>query len=65
MAAGAYTWTDQTASGTRGWNGIASSSDGSHLAAVAGSSGIYASTDYGVTWTNRTPAGTYNWVSIA
>jgi hypothetical protein len=34
---GTYTWTDQTAAGSRSWRDITSSSDGSKLAAAVGS----------------------------
>ena len=45
-----YTWTQRTASGSRIWSCIASSSDGSKLVASAMFDGVYISTDYGATW---------------
>ena len=54
------TWTDATPSGT-GYNlfytDITTSSDGSVIAATAGSSGIIISRDSGATWQNQTPIG--------
>jgi hypothetical protein len=52
------------------WNSIASSADGSHLAAVAaavtsGSGGIYTSTDSGATWTGTNGDTSSPWRSIA
>ena len=45
------TWTARDSS--RGWYGIASSSDGTKLAAVVENGQIYVSSDSGVTWTAR------------
>ena len=63
------TWVGQTAAGQRGWTSIASSSDGSKLAAVVnnwdGTGSIHTSADSGATWTERTAAGSRNWYSIA
>ncbi|EWM24799.1 hypothetical protein Naga_100354g7 [Nannochloropsis gaditana] len=59
------TWTEQTAAGTRGWDSIASSSDGTKLAAVVYNGVIWTSTDAGVSWTERDAAGTRDWMSIA
>ncbi len=52
------------------WNFIASSADGSHLAAVAaavtsGTGGIYTSTDSGATWTGPDGDSSSSWRSIA
>ena len=48
------------------WRSIASSSDGSKLAAaVAYGGSIYTSSDSGATWTEQTAAGSRNWQSIA
>ena len=64
------TWTQRTGAGSHsGWAGIASSSDGTQLAAVDGGGGgpygyIYTSTDGGATWTQRTAAGQRNWHGI-
>ena len=54
---------------TRGWDGIASSSDGTKLVAVDYGSDvaggyIYTSIDSGATWTRRTSAGAQNWYPI-
>jgi hypothetical protein len=62
---GSYTWTDRTASGSRKWNGVASSSDGSKLAAVVYTGNLYTSTDSGATWTAQTAAGSRTWQGIA
>ncbi|TFJ81147.1 hypothetical protein NSK_007493 [Nannochloropsis salina CCMP1776] len=59
------TWTQQSTAGTRGWDSIASSSDGTKLAAVVYNGSIWTSTDAGVSWTERDTAGTRNWYSIA
>ena len=37
LAAGNYTWTDQTTLGAHTWSGVASSADGTHLVAIDGS----------------------------
>ena len=48
------------------WLSVASSSDGSHLAAVVYGGGIYTSTNFGVTWTWQTSAPTgAAWCSVA
>ncbi len=59
-----YTWTQRTGSGSHYWVDIASSSDGSKLAAVAEDGYIYTSTDAGVTWTEQTGAGSRRWYVI-
>ena len=46
------------------WQSVASSADGTKLAAVGGGS-IYTSTDSGTTWTEQTAAGSRSWGSIA
>ena len=61
----AMQWTDQNSAGARSWYSIASSSDGSHLAAVVGGGDIWTSTDGGGTWIDRSSAGSRNWNSIA
>jgi hypothetical protein len=58
-------WTERTTCGSRTWNAIASSSDGTKLVAVAENNYIYTSADSGVTWTARTGPGTQSWVSVA
>ena len=59
---GGGNWTAQT-SVIRNWQSIASSSDGTKLAAVVYGGYIYTSTDSGVTWTARTNVSR-NWYSI-
>jgi hypothetical protein len=55
------TWTARATSHL--WDGIASSSDGTKLAAVVNGGQIYTSTDSGVTWTAR--ATSQGWIGIA
>ncbi|MCK9202578.1 MAG: right-handed parallel beta-helix repeat-containing protein, partial [Gallionella sp.] len=59
------TWLARTSAGVRSWYGIASSSDGTNLAAVVSSGYIYTSTDSGASWAERTNAGSRSWWSIA
>ena len=65
MAVTGYSWTARTTAGSRSWFGIASSSSGAELAAVASGGYIYTSTDYGATWTERTGPGPRSWQGIA
>ena len=59
------TWTQQTNAGTGQWSSVASSSDGSKLAATKASGGnIYTSTNSGATWTAQTDSGAGYWTSI-
>jgi len=58
-------WTEQRDSGARVWEFIASSSDGSKLAAVVKDGYIYTSTNSGVTWTEHASVGARLWRSIA
>ncbi len=58
-------WTDRSSAGSRNWQSIASSSDGSHLAAVVYGGDIWTSSDGGAIWTDRNGAGSRYWVSIA
>jgi photosystem II stability/assembly factor-like uncharacterized protein len=58
-------WTERTSAGTRNWASVASSADGTKLAAVANPGYIYTSTNSGFTWTERTNSGSKNWQSIA
>jgi hypothetical protein len=61
-----YLWTEQINSGNdKNWQVIASSSDGSKVAAVVNSGYIYTSTDYGVTWSQKTNSGYRFWYSLA
>ena len=52
VASAGVIWTAQ-ASGSRNWQSIDSSADGTKLAAVAVNGQIYTSTDSGATWTSR------------
>jgi photosystem II stability/assembly factor-like uncharacterized protein len=54
----------QTSAPSEGWYSIASSSDGTKLAAVASGGGIWTSTDTGATWI-QTSAPNEGWYSIA
>ncbi len=56
-------WIQATNSGARGWQSIASSSNGTKLAAVQAYANIHTSTDRGASWTSR--ALNRAWVSIA
>ncbi len=44
------TWTERTSAGERDWVGLASSSDGSKLAATVDGGYIYTSVDFGRNW---------------
>jgi hypothetical protein len=57
-------WKKQTASGSRVWTSIASSDDGTKLAAVVNNGNIYLSTDSGTTWSVATNAGSRSWRHI-
>ncbi len=59
------TWTERTSAGTRNWWAVASSSNGTKLAAADQNGYIYTSTDSGVTWTEQTGSGTRFWFSMA
>jgi hypothetical protein len=55
LAEGGYTWTKQNDIGQANWKAVASSADGSRLAALdfyedVNSRYVYTSSDYGVTW---------------
>ncbi|MCF7812411.1 hypothetical protein K9M59_02335 [Candidatus Gracilibacteria bacterium] len=58
-------WTALIDAGPRSWYAIASSSDGTKLAAGGISSYIYTSADSGATWTAQTNSGLQNWYRIA
>ena len=49
---------------TMNWQSIASSADGSKLAAVVDGGSVYTSNDYGATWVKQTGAGTRRWSAI-
>jgi len=57
-------WTERTSSGSRNWSSVASSSDGTKLAATVSGGSIYVSTDSGASWNSETGAGSRNWTSI-
>lgn len=59
------TWISQAAAGVRPWIAVASSSDGTKLAAVATDNNVYTSADSGVHWTERVASGATRWDSIA
>jgi len=61
-ADGGATWTVRIGLGSA--RGIASSSDGTRLAACNSYDYIYTSADGGATWTQRTGAGARNWADI-
>ena len=56
-------WTQQNGSGSRTWQSVASSSDGTKLVAVVQNGFIYTSSDSGVNWTQRDSSR--NWRSVA
>ena len=61
-------WVEQTGSGTRSWQQVATSRDGVHLAAVeVGTSvgSIWTSDDSGVTWLEKTGAPRRAWATIS
>jgi hypothetical protein len=59
-------WTKQTSAPTNAiWTSVASSLDGSHLAAVAQFGGIYTSSNFGVNWTQTSASTSATWVSVA
>ncbi|MBF0456628.1 MAG: hypothetical protein HQK99_01885 [Nitrospirae bacterium] len=59
-----HTWTKQTSLGKKYWWGIASSIDGTRLAAIEFNGYIYTSNDNGTTWTQQMVPGQRGWVSI-
>ena len=61
----AFIWTQQLNSGIHQWASIASSADGSKLAATTNVGYIYTSTDSGATWTQQLTSGSRNWYAIA
>jgi hypothetical protein len=58
-------WTERTSAGSRPWTSIASSSDGTKLAAATGNGYVYTSINSGADWTERTNSGIHGWTSIA
>ncbi len=73
MAASGYTWTDMSTGNSaitgKGWQSVASSSSGSHLAAVAFGGDIFTSANSGATWTDVSTGNSaitnQNWLSVA
>jgi hypothetical protein len=66
LSEGIPTWHERFSAGQRSWYSIASSSDGTHLAAVDDLNGyIYTSANSGVSWTQQTGSGQHYWFSIA
>lgn len=68
------TWVERTSAGFHEWTAIASSADGTKLAATANDYDydanqyggfIYTSSDSGATWTEHTTAGLHEWKTIA
>ena len=60
-------WTEHEvpgAMGESGWTDIASSADGSKLAAIVSGGYVYTSEDGGVTWTEQTSSGRRSWTGI-
>ena len=57
------TWTAQN-SGSRAWQAVASSADGTNLVAAVNGGQIYTSTNSGVTWTAQISGGVF-WNSVA
>ncbi len=63
LPAGTTTWTPLPYSGARMWASMASSADGSKLAAAVYGGQIHTSTDAGATWTARGTANTWSGIS--
>lgn len=56
------TWVQRTAAGSKNWNSVDMSSDGSKMVAtVSGTDYIYQTLDSGATWTPITAAGSRSW----
>jgi hypothetical protein len=62
---GSNVWTLQAGTGYQAWTSVASSSDGSHLAAATSGGYIFTSGDTGATWTPQTGSGQRYWRAIA
>jgi photosystem II stability/assembly factor-like uncharacterized protein len=58
------TWATSTGAGRRKWYALASSEDGSKLAAIEDHGYVYLSDDSGVTWATSTELGQRSWLSI-
>ena len=59
------TFTSATSAGSRNWQDLASSANGTKLIAGVYGGYLYTSTDSGVTWTQQTAAGSRSWQSLA
>ena len=59
------TWVERKGAGSRWWQSITSSSDGTKLAAVTWEDYIFTSSNSGVTWVERTNSGQRIWLGIA
>ena len=64
---GGFIWTETSAPTNADWESVASSADGTHLAAIVYGGGIYTSVNSGVTWTEQTsgPLSSEYWTSVA
>jgi len=60
-----FTWTQRTSVGYHTWTSIASSSDGSRLAATTSNGDVYVSSDSGATWIDHNVSGYKVLTSIA
>jgi hypothetical protein len=56
-ADGGQAWLERTSAGSRNWDSVASSSNGTKLIAADASGSLWTSSDSGVTWTERPAAG--------
>jgi hypothetical protein len=59
------TWVERKGAGSRFWESLTSSSDGTKIAAGTWGDYIYTSTNSGSTWTQQTGSGQRRWNSIA
>lgn len=62
---GGASWIERTGAGSKNWNSIAVSADGSDIVAVAANSNIYTSSDTGATWIEQTGSGSRKWRAVA
>ncbi|MFZ1075574.1 MAG: Ig-like domain-containing protein [Minisyncoccia bacterium] len=59
------TWTDQVNAGLRSWTSVASSADGTKLAATVMGGNIFTSSDSGATWVEHSVGtGVHDWTSV-
>jgi len=59
------TWLARSSSVTRLWKGLASSSDGLFLVAIASGDNLITSSDFGLTWEEHQSSGQGFWAAIA